>query len=205
MFKKIIIFILFIIVIITIGWYFYTKQGAQDQLEKLKQGYPELVSYIDNVIKWESKLQEDETRVETYSTLGLAWKSLADWAQDAGVDNYKDYYRKALGVYEQAIQVTNRKNTLFMMNAGNMAKYLEDYSRAEAYYKEAIMVAPGDVTYYVLLAELYEYQMDKTKEEVVAVYEKGMKRVINPKFLEKRKEEYLERYLQITNPAEVTE
>jgi len=191
--KKVIIFILIAIAIVAVGWYFYAAQDSQSQLEKLKQEYTELTSLVDDVIKWESKLKEDETRVETYSTLGLAWKSLADKAYDLKLDNYKDYYRKALEVYERGIEITNRRNTLFMINAANMAKYLEDYELAEDYYKEAITVAPGDVRYYVLLAELYEYKMHKSKDEIIAVYDQGMEKVINPQVLQKYKDNYLKR------------
>jgi len=122
-----------------------------------------------------------------------AWKSLADKAYDLKLDNYKDYYRKALEVYERGIEITNRRNTLFMINAANMAKYLEDYELAEDYYKEAITVAPGDVRYYVLLAELYEYKMHKSKDEIIAVYDQGMEKVINPQVLQKYKDNYLKR------------
>lgn len=145
------------------------------------------------MIKWEKELKKDESRVEIYTTLGLAWKSLADWSQNAGVDNYKDYYQKALGVYEKGIEITRRRNTLLITNAANMAKYLEDYELAEDYYKEAISVSPGDVTYYVSLAELYEYNMGKSKDEIIAVYDEGIKVVIDFGFLQKRKESYLKR------------
>jgi len=191
--KIIILIILTLLIIISLGWHFYAKQNIVSDLEKVKQEHPELAGYVDDVIKYENKLKEDETIIETYTSLGLAWKSLADWAKNSGTEDYKDYYRKALEVYEKGIEITNRRNTLLMTNAGNMAKYLKNYELAENYYKEAISVSPGDVTYYVLLAELYEYQMNKAKEEVVAVYDEGMKVVIDPSFLQKRKEVYLNR------------
>ncbi len=131
-----------------------------------------------------------------YNTLGLAWKSLAEWSRSAGVENYKGYYKKALEVYEAGVEKTRRRNTLLMTNAGNMAKYIEDYELAENYYKEAISVSPGDETYYVLLAELYEYEMGKTKEEVVAAYDQGIGKAINSGFIIKRKEAYLERSIK---------
>jgi len=192
--KKIIIFtILALIVIVGLAWYFYARQASQFQLNKLKQDHPEWAGLVDDVIKYENALKEDEANVGSYLSLGLAWKSLADKAYDLKLENYKEYYSQALEAYEKGIIVTNRRNTLLITNAGNMAKYLEDYQLAEDYYKEAITVSPGDVTYYVLLAELYEYKTNKTLEEVVAVYDEGMKWVINPEFLEKRKQVYLKR------------
>ncbi len=193
--KKIIIFAVIALLFI-VGFYLLTSKEQQtsiSDLEIIKQNNPELSKYIDDVIKWQEKLKEDESNIEMYNTLGLAWKSLAEWGRNSKLENYQNYYGEALKVYEAGIEKTLRKNTLLMTNAGNMAKYLEDYELAEDYYKEAITVSPGDVTYYVLLAELYEYNMNKTKEEVVAVYDEGIKRVLDVGFLEKRKEVYLKR------------
>ena len=193
--KKIIIFAVTALLFIA-GFYLLTSKEQQtsiSDLEIIKQNNPELSKYVDDVIKWQEKLKEDESNIEMYNTLGLAWKSLAEWGRNSKLENYQNYYGEALKVYEAGIEKTLRKNTLLMTNAGNMAKYLEDYELAEDYYKEAITGSPGDVTYYVLLAELYEYNMNKTKEEIVAVYDEGMKRVLDVGFLEKRKESYLNR------------
>ncbi|MBI4812713.1 hypothetical protein HY798_04770 [Candidatus Falkowbacteria bacterium] len=182
-----------LLIIGVIGWYFYAKQNTQNQLEKLKVNYPELTAQIDDVIKWEEKLKEDETRVESYTTLGLVWKSLADKACDLKIENCLDYYGEALKVYEKGVEATMRKNTLFLTNAGNMVRYLKNYAKTEDYYREAISVAPGDASLYLSLVELYEYDMKKSKEEITAVFDEGIKRLVNPAILEKNKESYLER------------
>ena len=197
--KKIIIgaaiILLLAAVAATAFWFYQTKTpaGQTNRLESLKTEHPEWASYIDNVIKWQGELAKDQNNIENYTTLGLFWKTLADYASSAKLENYKDYYREALNVYEAGIVKAERKNTLLMINAGNMAKYLEDYKLAEDYYKEAISVSPGDATYYVSLAELYEYEMKKTKEEVIAIYDEGLKRTLDVGFLQKRKESYLKR------------
>ncbi|MCG2698174.1 hypothetical protein L6307_03765 [Candidatus Parcubacteria bacterium] len=195
MIKKIIVFVVIALLFIA-GFYLFLNKEQQtsiSDLEIIKQNHPELSKYIDDAVKWREKLKEDENNIEMYNTLGLAWKSLADWGRNSKLENYQDYYAEALKVYEAGIEKTLRKNTLLMTNAGNMAKYLEDYELAEDYYKEAITVSPGEVTYYALLSELYEYEMKKTKEEVAAVYDEGMKRVLDMGFLEKRKDAYLNR------------
>lgn len=194
--KKIIITILALLLAIFLGWYLYYNNLKDDaiNLEKLKQEQPQLTTYIDDVIEAAKKLNEDDVVVSNYLVLGLAWKSLADRIKDLKIENYKSYYKQALDIYDKGIDLTGRRNTLFMVNAGNMAKYLEDYELTEDYYKEAITVAPGDVSYYVLLAELYENKMNKSTEDIVAVYDEGMKRVIiNVGFLQTRKEQYLEK------------
>ncbi|MDD5290724.1 MAG: hypothetical protein PHZ04_01280 [Patescibacteria group bacterium] len=191
--KKIIFIILVLIIVGAGGWYFFASHKEQARLEDLKQQYPKLANYIDDVIEKQANLEEDKNDIERYTTLGLAWKSLADWAKQAGIADYASYYQKALDIYEQGIKKTSRRNTLLMTNAGNMAKYLGDYKLAENYYKEAISVSPGDETYYSLLADLYEYEMGKTKEEIIAVYDEGLKHVLNTGWLTAGKEAYLGR------------
>lgn len=193
MIKKTFFLILAILIIAAGGWYFYTRNNEQSNLEKLKQQYPELVVYVDEVTKAQESLNQNKEEIENYTTLGLDWKTLADWSMKAGAENYKDYYREALKTYQAGIEKSLRRNTLLMANAASMAKYLEDYKLAEDYYKEAISVSPGDESYYIYLAELYEYQMAKPKEEILAIYDEGLKRVLNTGWLTKRKEAYLQR------------
>jgi tetratricopeptide (TPR) repeat protein len=190
--KKIIFVILILIIILAGGWYFFLGE-KQQSLEGLKTAHPGLSSQIDSVIKAQANLDENGDEIENYTTLGLAWKSLADWSQKEGVENYKDYYREALKIYEAGVKRSLRKNTLLMVNAGNMAKYIEDYKLAEDYYKEAISVSPGDESYYSYLAQLYENEMEKSKEEVLAIYDEGLKKVLNKAGLTAKKSAYLER------------
>lgn len=193
--RKIIILLSVAVIIIAAiaGLFYFRRSDRVNSLEKTKQDYPALASYIDDVIKWEDKLKENETRVESYATLGLIWKGLADQACNLKAPNCEKYYGDALKVYEKAVEITKRRNTLFLINAGNMARYLKDYAKTEDYYREAISVAPGDASLYLTLGELYEYDLKKTKEEIVALYEEGIKRMLDPRILEKAKEEYLER------------
>lgn len=193
MIKKIFFLILAILIITAGGWYFFARDKERSGLENLKQQYPDLAVYVDDVIKAQASLDRNKDEIENYVILGLNWKTLADWSQKNNPENYKDYYREALKTYQAGIEKSLRRNTLLMANAASMAKYLEDYKLAEDYYKEAISVAPGDESYYISLAELYEYQMAKPKEEILAVYDEGLKRVLNAGWLTKRKEAYLQR------------
>lgn len=151
-----------------------SKNSELEKLEALKAEDLELSEFVDDVIKSIERVSNDKERVESYATLGLAYKTLADRAQD------DKYYKKALDVYVEAIDLTERKNTLFLINAGNMSIYLKDYEKAEDYLKEAITVAPGDMEPYVKLGELYRYKMNKTVDEVAAVYDEGSKKMLSP-------------------------
>ena len=191
--KKIILIILILLLAVLAGWYFFSWRNQNINLEKIKSTYPDLTVYVDNVVKAQASFNQNKDDIDNYIVLGLAWKSLADWSRKDDPENYKNYYREALKVYQSGIDKSLRRNTLLMTNAASMAKYLGDYKLAEEYYKEAISIAPGDESYYISLAQLYEYQMKKSKEEVLAVYEEGLKRVLSLAGLTAQKEAYLER------------
>jgi len=188
--KKIIFSSIFLIIIIFIFVGYYYFNSVNYKLINLKKNNNELVYTIDNILKWKEKLKEDENRIESYATLGMAWKKLGDQT------NNLIYYREALKVYQKAIDKTKRSNTLFLTNAAKMAIYLKEYNLAENYFKEAIIVSPGESMYYIDLAELYEYNLKKSKEEILAVFDDGIKKIINPEFLIKYKENYLEKVTQ---------
>jgi|GEM_PF-1723792 len=198
-FSKKIIIISSVLLILTLGaglaYYLYNNQiGGKTDLARIKNEHPELTSYVDEIASWQEKLDKDKADILNYNGLGLAWKSLAEAAQTQKISDGKEYYNEAFKVYQKGIEVSQRKNTVLMVNAGNMAKYLGDYQSAEDYYKEAIAISPGEVTYYLMLAEFYEYNMKKPKEDIIALYEQGKKRVLNPQFLEDRIDDYLTRH-----------
>jgi len=191
--RKYLIPLIVIIFAAGVFFFFVNYSGKNSDLEKLRKEHPEWSESINEILASEEKLKGEPNNVTNYLALGMAWKNIGDKAKDLKLSNYQDYYRKALESYKQGVEISQRKNTLVMVNAGRMAEYLEDFNLAEEYYKEAITVSPGDVTYYVALAELYEYKMHKPKEEITALYDQGMKKVLDRGFLQARKDDYLKR------------
>ncbi len=186
--KKTLISLILVIILIIFGIYYYNNSSPEDNkalsnLDKLSIENPKLSSYVDEVNKSLGNLKKED--VKTYMTLGLAWKSLADQTRD------KEYYAKAYKVYEEGVNLTQRKNTVFILNAGNMAVYLGDYGLAKQYYEEAISVAPGDLDGYLKLIDLHKYKLKSGKDEIVAIFDKGIKRMLNPAYLKQLKESYL--------------
>jgi tetratricopeptide (TPR) repeat protein len=195
---KLIIICALAVLVIAGGWYYFTprenktvnNQGNQSgkvNLDEVRSEFPELSPYIDDIIKCDNILKEEKDKLENYAALGLAWKSLADRTKNP------EHYQRALGVYEEAIEKTGGQNGLYWLNAGNMENRLKNYQKAEEYYLKAIGVAPAETTYYFALADLYEYQLNKSKEAIVAVYDQGISQSLFPEALEKRKEQYLKR------------
>ncbi len=175
---KIILAIIVILAVLAILFFIYYPKPKE--FDVLKENYPELSSFIEKIESANVEMESDSELIENYLELGLAWKSLADRT------NESSHYEKALQAYKQGVIKTQEKNTVLLMNAGNMAKYINDYSLAEQYYKKAIEVSPGEVNFYITLAELYEYKMKKDKSEIIALYEQGIKRVLNPSVLQQR-------------------
>ncbi len=187
--KKTLLSLFLVAVLVLLALFLYFSRNNENSmnnfsaLESLRAQSPELASYINDIEKFSKKLNDQE--IATYADLGLAFKSLADQTQDT------KYYQAALETYEKAIDLTQRKNTIFILNAGNMAVYTGDYQTAKSYYEEAISVAPGDISGYQKLIELHMYQLKSPKEDIIAVFDKGIKRMFNPAALKKWKESYL--------------
>lgn len=137
-----------------------------------KDYLPQYKEFIDDIAKESNELINDKVGFINYYDLGLAWKSLADRTKNS------EHYKAALSVYEKGIEKTERKNPTFIYNAAKMAEYAGDYNLAENYYKEAIRVSPGDSSYYLSLIDLYQYQMNKSRAEILSVYDEALARVI---------------------------
>ncbi|MFC1613039.1 tetratricopeptide repeat protein [Patescibacteria group bacterium] len=187
--KNFIIYILIIFTVATAVVYFCFPKGKNytviKELEKIKQENSEMSVYVDNVINELNRFEESEKEFEKYLALGLAWKGLADRTMD------NNHYQQALNIYESAIDSSERKNMIALMNAGNMSVYLGDYQKAEKYYNECVNLAPGDVVPYLKLMELYRYKMKKNSDEIVQMLDRGIKKMFYPLILILRKASYL--------------
>lgn len=197
MLKKIIIAFL-VLIFVAVGLYLFLSSKSENFsknniLQELENNHPELSEYIKEVEEAQKEFEMNPDDIAQYNHLGLAWKGLADRVNDLKLSNRDYFYEQALDVYLAGVEASDRKNTLLIVNAGNMAQYLEKYEQAEDLYKEAIFVSPGDWTYYVRLADLYEYKMKKSSDEILAVYESGEEKVMNPESLITIKEQYLNR------------
>jgi len=175
--------------VVAVILYFRFPRGehykVMQELEKIKQGQPELAEYAGNVINELNEFEEGSENFEQYLALGLAWKGLADRTRD------NNHYQQALNVYESAIDSSERKNTIALMNGGNMSIYLGDYQKAEKYYNEAVNLTPGDAVPYLKLMELYRYKMRKSADEIIQMLDRGIKKMFYPLILILRKASYL--------------
>lgn len=102
-------------------------------------------------------------------SLGFAWKGLGDATKD-------DYFlKRALKIYQQGINQFGSQNVIFYWSAGSVANIMGEFEMAEKYYKNAIAVAPTYGESYTYMAELYRFKMKKSPDEIIKVYDDGLK------------------------------
>lgn len=158
-------------------------------LDKLTTTYPDLTSYVEEIRAEQKKFFEtEEVSATPYLSLGLTWKSLADRTRES------EHYAQALLIYEEGAEKIGRNNTVLLSNAGSMAVYIGDYELGEKYYLESLRVAPGDTKAYIALAEIYEYNLGKPIDEIVALLDTGIETAIPPTDLVNYKRALLERH-----------
>lgn len=162
-----------------------SRVSASVDLKKLLKEYPEQAELIKNIQEVEELLKKDPDLVERYAQLGLAWKSLAEQLRD------KRIFGASRDVYVEAIELTNKRSSIYMVNAGVVSELMEEYAEAERYYLMSIENAPADTDAYLKLAVLYTFRMNKEASEVLAVYDRGIKTIVLPTPLIQAKAEYL--------------
>ena len=133
-----------------------------------------MIALFNKAQDQEAKIKATPDNAALYLSLGLTWKSLGD------LSGTEAFYKNSLASYEEGIKRFGSKNILFYLNAGTVAELLSDYGTSERYYKKAIEISPGDDNGYAYLATLYDYKLHKSKEEVVAVYNQGIQKLVNP-------------------------
>lgn len=157
------------------------------ELDVIANEHPEWKEFVDVIKEVSEKEVEAEKQVEHTLELGLAWKSLADRTRDTA------HYKKALESYKKGIELSSRQNTVLLNNAGNMSVYIGEYGQAAEYYEESISVAPGDSEPYERLARVHEEFLGSSPEEIIAIFDQGIARMLNTEILEQRKRMYVER------------
>ncbi len=192
-YKKIAFVSTFLLVFLLVFWFFYLYQKkasfgnvpvlSDSEINKLESQNEDLKPYFEHLKEVYKKFKKDDPTY--YADLGLAYKSLGDQTQD------KRYYQYALDVYKSAIDLTKRKNVVFLLNAGNMEVYLGNYDGARKYYEEATYVAPGDIDGYQKLIELHIYYLKSPKDEILKIFDRGIERMVDPTPLKKWREAYI--------------
>lgn len=141
----------------------------QQILKRLGNNKEWLVQYDELRKKIKNNKEKGGKDPATLISLGFAWKGLGDATKD-------DYFLKqALKIYQQGIDRFGSQNVIFYWSAGSVANSMEEFEMAEKYYKSAIVVAPAYMEGYTYLADLYKFKMKKNPDEIIKVYNNGIK------------------------------
>jgi len=121
--------------------------------------------YLPKIFKVEEK------DYQAYLGEGLHWKSLGDQTGNS------EYYLKAEKIYRK---MTEKFPDYWVpwWNLANLQRQLKEFEEAEKSFKKAIEIAPGEGNLYLGLIELYQYDLKKSEEEILAIYQEALKRVV---------------------------
>lgn len=189
--KKIILISIVAVIFLAAVFFIIWQKGfwgnSDGRLFKLIQDKPDLVGIFNKVQEAKAAIAKDPENAGFYFNLGLGWKSIGE------LGGGTPFFQKALEVYEAGIEKFGQKNILFYLNGGKLAERLEDYEKAEKYYKKAIEISSADENGYLYLVDLYSYKMNKSKEDVLKVFEEGQKKMMNSVLLIAGRASYLRR------------
>lgn len=153
---------------------------------------PAMVILFNKALAKEVEIAKTPEEAGLYFDDGLAWKSIAEQMRGTEPER-KIFFVKSLEVYEMGIAKFGQKNILFYLNGGKLAERIEDYIKAETYYKKAIEISPADESGYLSLVDLYSYRMNKSEEEILKVFSAGETIMVNRAPLVSGRATYLRR------------
>ena len=176
--KKILLSILALL-IITVGAFAYF--GYQNGSEDIKLDDPmkfgkfitgeQTRTVFDNALQSEKQIEGKPDETPLYHQAALYWKGLGD------LTGNKEFYSRAIKLIKIGMQKQDGETSVGYLNLGNLYMLLGDHEEAEELYEKGIINNPGDPSLYSALARLYDEKMKKSVEEVIAVYERGVRTI----------------------------
>ena len=150
-------------------WFNSSQRMDQQVLLRLGENQEWLKQYEDVKLKIKKNDETKNKDAASLVSLALAWIGLGE----ATKDDY--FFNQSLKVYKRGISLFGKENIIFYWSAGSIASSMENFSLAEKYFKRAIAVAPAYTENYTYLADLYRFKMKKLPDEIVKVYNEGIK------------------------------
>lgn len=160
--------------LIAVLWQKGLLSNSEKRLFNQIKDNPELVELFEKVQKTKADIKNEPEKVSLYFDLGFYWKSIGE------LGGGELFFKESLKAYERGIEKFGQKNILFYLNGGKLAERLENYSKAERYFKKAIEISAADESGYLYLVDLYSYKMNKPKDEVLKIFEDGIKKMVVP-------------------------
>jgi len=124
-------------------------------------------------MKAEADILKNPADLNAYLRAGFSWKVLGE---STGQEIFID---RSLSVYENAIKQFEMQYYMPYVNVGNIYKMRGDFEKTEEMYLKAMEIAPGEPDLYIRLVELYKYDLNKSEEKILSVYDEGFSKTVN--------------------------
>jgi len=173
--KKVLILLIVLIIVILLtvgGFYGYSYFEKQKEAKFLSEN-PQTKDAYALIVQREKEVKKDPTFYDGWMSLAFNWKGIGEVLKD------EKYLWRSAKLYDEVIKCWGTKAYLPFLNQANVYIELEEYDKAENDLKIALEQDIGEQNLYIALADLYRLYMNKSKEDVMAVYEKGLVTVVS--------------------------
>lgn len=97
----------------------------------------------------------------------------------AGSQGDKTAFYKAIDSYKKAVELSEGKVWIPYLNLGNTYREVQDYKNAEDAYNKALEITAGEGMIYLAKIQMYKFELKKTDNEINAVYDEALKKVVD--------------------------
>ena len=162
-----------IVILLTVGGFYGYSYFEKQKEAKFLSENPQTKDAYALIVQREKEVKKDPTFYDGWMSLAFNWKGIGEVLKD------EKYLWRSAKLYDEVIKRWGTKAYLPFLNQANVYIELEEYDKAENDLKIALEQDIGEQNLYIALADLYRLYMNKSKEDVMAVYEKGLVTVVS--------------------------
>jgi tetratricopeptide (TPR) repeat protein len=178
-----------IVLVALVGWFvarpLVHEERTQDQLKQAIAAHKDAAAAYQTIQETEKTKEKDSKNPAPYITIGNNWVLIADLLQNQAARD------QAIAEYERGIAAVGTKNTILLINAGNVYRTSGRFAEAEAKYRMAIVADPGYAAGYERLIDLYRFGMQKTSADIIPIYQQALESVFDNAITVQSLAEYL--------------
>lgn len=174
--------------VLSIGLYLliprYRDARAENALMAAVTSNKDAAAAYARLVKDED-LKKDPASPQGYIAIGNEWGLIADLLKNSRAR------QKSIAEYEKGSAIFGKKNIILVLNAGMAYRAAGEFEKAEAKYRQAIEIDPGNQEAYEGLIDLYQLDMKKSSAEIIDVFKLAMDRLVDNGVITQRLAEYL--------------
>jgi tetratricopeptide (TPR) repeat protein len=168
---KIAVFAAFLLLILgsTFAGYRYWQWLGEDRILSSNPNTKDAYAIIK---KREIQLKTDSKNYDALMSLSFNWKGIGE------ITKNDKYLWRAIDAYDLVVKYYGNKAYLPFLNRANVYIDLKDYKKAAEDVLLASDIDPGEQSLYIVLVDIYK-AMGRSDKEIRAVYERGIKTVVD--------------------------